>query len=78
MPATAALNAAKGATVYSDPMVRQAVQRVREGRLSPGDFKSLYGGQVQLGLQKAQDRHAGTHGLRPLPAQRQLQTLVEK
>lgn len=72
------LKAAIGSTIYSDPVVKQAVERVRSGNLSPQDFSRLYSGNVRAGYLRAKVKHGPGHGFDDnISAMNFLRTLTE-
>ena len=72
------LESAVGSTTYSDPVVKQAVQRLRSGQLSRKDFAALYSGPVRAAFLLAKVKHAPVHGFsKTLTPSRQVRTLQE-
>lgn len=57
------LPAAVGSTIYSDPLVQQAVKRVKAGKLGVGEFAKMYSGQIRNKILEGIEKHRFVHGL---------------
>jgi hypothetical protein len=72
------LASAVGSTVYSDPTVKQAVERVHSGELSSLDFMRLYSGVIGAKRQEAQVKQGPAHGFDKKTTLQYMQSLIKK